>query len=141
MYSLTSQRRRLTAQTIVFASTLAQGFEALETSQFDIALLDIGLPDGNGIELVKQISKKPPATLSVVTTIFDDDGHLFDALRSGACGYLLKGHSMDELEQYFLDAVSGRPALSPSIAQSMLGFFRDSVETNSAATNNGYEET
>ena len=100
MYSLTSQRRRLTAQTIVFASTLAQGFEALETSQFDIALLDIGLPNGNGIELVKQISKKTPATLSFVTTIFDDDGHLFDALRSGACGYLLKGHSMDELEQY-----------------------------------------
>ncbi|MDG1444414.1 MAG: response regulator transcription factor [Pseudomonadales bacterium] len=126
--------------TTISASTLTQGFEALQKNHFDIALLDIGLPDGNGIELVKHISKNSPDTLSVVTTIFDDDGHLFDALRSGACGYLLKGHSASELEHYLLDAVSGRPALSPSIAQSMLGFFRDSQIDNSVAVSNGYEE-
>jgi DNA-binding NarL/FixJ family response regulator len=126
--------------TTISASTLTQGFEALKKNHFDIALLDIGLPDGNGIELVKHISENSPDTLSVVTTIFDDDGHLFDALRSGACGYLLKGHSASELEHYLLDAVSGRPALSPSIAQSMLGFFRDSQIDNSVAVSNGYEE-
>lgn len=51
-------KKAFESPTIVFASTLAQGFEALETSRFDIALLDIGLPDGNGIELVKKKFKR-----------------------------------------------------------------------------------
>jgi len=106
------------------ASTLAAGYEILKRNNFDIALLDIGLPDGNGIDLVRYIHKNQPQTLSVVTTIFDDETHLFDALRSGACGYLLKGYSPKELQKYLVDAVSGRPALSPRIAQSMLNFFR-----------------
>ncbi|PCI79693.1 MAG: DNA-binding response regulator [SAR86 cluster bacterium] len=111
---------------IVTASTLSQGLEILKSRIFDMALLDLGLPDGSGIELVKYIGAHHPGSLIVVTTIFDDEEHLFDALRSGACGYLLKGHSPDELQNYLVDAVSGRPALSPKIAQSMLGFFRQS---------------
>lgn len=117
---------------IVTASTLSQGQEILKSQMFDIALLDIGLPDGNGIELVKYISAHHPASLIVVTTIFDDEEHLFEALRSGACGYLLKGHSPEELQQYLVDAVSGRPALSPKIAQSMLSYFRQIPEQSDA---------
>lgn len=116
------------------ASTLAGGLSILEHKQFDMALLDLGLPDGNGTELVKYISKHHQNSLSVVTTIFDDEEHLFDALRAGACGYLLKGHSAAELERYLLEAVSGRPALSPKIAQSMLGFFRQELEESESDT-------
>jgi DNA-binding NarL/FixJ family response regulator len=112
------------------ASTLAAGLEIVGRSSFDIALLDIGLPDGNGIELVRYIDKHHPDTLSVVTTIFDDESYLFDALRSGACGYLLKGYSPEELQKYLIDAVSGRPALSPRIAQSMLSFFHSEDRPN-----------
>lgn len=121
--------------TIVTASTLARGLEILKTQIFDMALLDLGLPDGSGIELVKYIGAHHPDSLIVVTTIFDDEEHLFEALRSGACGYLLKGHSPNELQQYLVDAVSGRPALSPKIAQSMLGFFRQSQTEPSEASN------
>lgn len=118
---------------IVTASTLAKGLQILESQIFDMALLDLGLPDGSGIELVKYIGAHHPKCLIVVTTIFDDEEHLFDALRSGACGYLLKGHSREELQQYLVDAVSGRPPLSPKIAQSMLGFFRqDNAESNTS---------
>ncbi len=106
------------------ATTVSVGLEILKRTRFDLALLDLGLPDGNGADLVRYIGLNCPDTLSVVTTIFDDESHLFDALRSGACGYLLKGHSPEELQRYLQDAVSGRPALSPSVAQSMLGFFR-----------------
>jgi DNA-binding NarL/FixJ family response regulator len=109
---------------VSLSSTVAGGMELLNNNHFDIALLDLGLPDGNGVELVQQLSVNAPDTISVVTTIFDDESHLFDALQAGASGYLLKGHSVDELATYLKNALEGRPALSPSIAQSILGYFR-----------------
>ncbi|MEX0618025.1 MAG: response regulator transcription factor [Pseudohongiellaceae bacterium] len=108
------------------AYTFADGLKYLRERSFSMALIDLGLPDGNGIDLVRYASLKQSAMLSIVTTIFDDEEHLFDALRSGASGYLLKGHSPEELATYLKEAVDGRPALSPHIAQSMLGFFRQS---------------
>ncbi len=111
---------------IEIATTLLRGLRILKDNCFDIALLDLGLPDGSGIDLVRYINREHPGTISIVTTIFDDETHLFEALRSGANGYLLKGHSPVELQKYLVDAVSGRPALSPPIAQLMLEFFRKS---------------
>jgi DNA-binding NarL/FixJ family response regulator len=107
------------------AHTFAEGLELLRTNTYSMALLDLGLPDGNGLDLIQYAAKNRRSTLIIVTTIFDDEEHLFDALRSGANGYLLKGHSASELQGYLQEAVSGRPALSPRIAQSMLSFFRN----------------
>lgn len=114
------------------AHTFAEGLKLLRTNTYSIALLDLGLPDGNGLDLIRYAAENRRSTLIVVTTIFDDEEHLFDALRLGANGYLLKGHSPAELGDYLTEAVAGRPALSPRIAQSMLGFFR---ETEAADTN------
>lgn len=90
----------------------------------DLALIDLGLPDGDGTELIQHLKAARPDAYCVVTTIFDDAQHLFPALRSGADGYLLK----DEDEQEFLRAldgiIHGRPPLSPSVAQMMLQQFR-----------------
>jgi DNA-binding NarL/FixJ family response regulator len=114
------------------AHTFAEGLKLLRTNTYSIALLDLGLPDGNGLDLIQYAAENRRSTLIVVTTIFDDEVHLFDALRLGANGYLLKGHSAKELGDYLREAVSGRPALSPRIAQSMLGYFR---ETESSTSN------
>lgn len=114
------------------AHTFAEGLKLLRTNTYSIALLDLGLPDGNGLDLIQYAAENRRSTLIVVTTIFDDEAHLFDALRLGANGYLLKGHSPKELGDYLREAVSGRPALSPRIAQSMLGYFR---ETESSVSN------
>ncbi len=110
--------------TISTAKTYLSGLKLLESIAFDVALIDIGLPDGNGIDLVRHIGTKKLPTITIVTTIFDDENHLFDALRAGASGYLLKGHSPEELQTYLVNAISGKPALSPGVAQSMLSFFR-----------------
>ena len=119
---------------VIIANTLKEGKEQLSNSNFDIALLDIGLPDGNGIELVQLIADKHPETLTIVTTIFDDDAHLFQALKAGAGGYLIKGHTLVELTEFFVNAISGRPALSPSIALSMLSYFRTEEQNSSGQT-------
>jgi DNA-binding NarL/FixJ family response regulator len=107
------------------AYTFAEGLKLLRANTYSMALLDLGLPDGNGLDLIQYAAENRRSTLIVVTTIFDDEAHLFDALRLGANGYLLKGHSPKELNDYLTEAVSGRPALSPRIAQSMLGYFRE----------------
>jgi len=113
---------------VQLSHTFAEGLEYLQSRSYSIALLDLGLPDGDGLDLIKYAAKNHRSTLIIVTTIFDDEEHLFDALRSGASGYLLKGHSPEELANYLGEAVAGRPALSPRIAQSMLGFFRNDKE-------------
>ena len=112
------------APKIDLAQTYTQGLQCLQQQRYSIALLDLGLPDGDGLELIRYLSAQRSDTLIIVTTIFNDEEHLFDALRFGASGYLLKGHSPAELAAYLEDAVAGRPALSPRIANSMLEFFR-----------------
>jgi DNA-binding NarL/FixJ family response regulator len=101
----------------------------------DIALIDIGLPDGNGIDLIRMLADGHPQILPVVTTIYDDDAHLFDAIAAGAKGYLLKDQHADTLVDYLHRIDAGEPPLSPSIAQRMLAHFsrRGTMDPNADA--------
>ncbi|RQW80990.1 MAG: DNA-binding response regulator, partial [Geobacter sp.] len=73
------------------AYTLQEAREKLLAGSMpDIALIDLGLPDGSGVELIEFIQRRSPATLCIVASIYHDDGHIFPALRAGARGYLLK---------------------------------------------------
>ncbi|RIK96044.1 MAG: DNA-binding response regulator [Proteobacteria bacterium] len=89
----------------------------------DIALIDLGLPDGSGIDLIRLLANDYPHVLPVVTTIYDDDEHLFDAIAAGAKGYLLKDQHADTFVSYLHRIEVGEPPLSPSIAQRMLLHF------------------
>lgn len=88
-----------------------------------IALVDLGLPDGSGIDIIHEINRRHARIIPVVTTIYDDDRHLFDAIAAGAQGYLLKDQHPDMLVQYLHRIDDGEPPLSPSIAQRMLRHF------------------
>jgi len=88
-----------------------------------IALVDVGLPDGSGIDLVRELSKYPAAVTPIVTTIYDDDQNLYDAIAAGAQGYLLKDQHPDTFIQYLHRIDKGEPPLSPSIARRMLAHF------------------
>ncbi|TCJ15549.1 response regulator transcription factor [Parasulfuritortus cantonensis] len=93
----------------------------------DIALIDLGLPDGSGVEIIELIQRRFPATLCVVASIYDDDGHVFPALRAGARGYLLKDQPIDRIVEALSGIAAGQPPLSPAIARRMLAFFRPEV--------------
>lgn len=114
-----------TQATIYATNTVKDARSFINKEQFDLALLDLGLPDGSGIDLINLLSEQRTETFCVITTIFDDDENLFQALRAGAIGYLLKGYSVTELEVYLKDLLEGRPALSPTIAHRVLQFFRN----------------
>nr|WP_040296880.1 response regulator transcription factor [Alcanivorax hongdengensis] len=94
----------------------------------ELALVDLSLPDGTGIDFIRQLRQENPACLSVVVTIHDDDRHVFRALRAGAAGYLLKQQSQQELAGRLRGIVKGEPPLSPAIAHRMLATFLQTQE-------------
>jgi len=90
---------------------------------FDVALVDLGLPDGTGIDVVQALHRQQPRCMAVVVTIFDDDEHLFPALQAGAFGYLLKDQAREALVAQLQRIASGEPPLSPPIARRVLSYF------------------
>lgn len=110
---------------VVTASTLAMARKALDKHHFNLAVVDISLPDGNGIDLIKEISEREPETYCVVATIFDDDDHLFAALQAGAQGYLLKEQPKEQLLSRLKGILNGEPPLSPAVARQVLRHFRN----------------
>lgn len=89
-----------------------------------LALVDLGLPDGSGIELIREIKQQHPEVEVVVTTIYDDDSHLLDAMAAGAHGYLLKDRDAEELVTQLRGLERGEAPISPSIARRILDQFR-----------------
>lgn len=105
------------------AATLAAGLRLSASQAPDIALVDLGLPDGSGIELIRDLVQRHPACHVVVTTIYADDQHLFAALRAGAQGYLLKDQPREKTVQALRGITAGEPPLSASIARRLLRVF------------------
>ena len=89
-----------------------------------LAIVDLGLPDGTGIDIVRRLQAEQPDVLPIVATIYDDDAHLFDAIAAGARGYVLKDEEAGLLVSYLQRIERGEPPLSPSIALRMPGPFR-----------------
>lgn len=104
--------------------TVEQSFRWLEQHSPALALVDLSLPDGSGLSIIKHLSENFPECYIVVTTIFDDDRHLFDALRAGASGYLLKDQPRKSIIESLSGIMSGKPPLSPAIARRMLRHFQ-----------------
>lgn len=90
-----------------------------------LAIVDLGLPDGSGLDLLKALPAVAPGCIAVVATIYADDGHLFPALRAGAAGYLLKDEPAERFEAALRGIVDGEPPLSPSIARRVLRTFAE----------------
>jgi DNA-binding NarL/FixJ family response regulator len=83
----------------------------------DVILMDIEMPGITGVEAVKKIRAIDQKTQIIMLTVFDDQGHIFEALQSGANGYLLKRNASDRLVQSIEEVLSGGAPMSPSIAR------------------------
>jgi DNA-binding NarL/FixJ family response regulator len=89
----------------------------------DVALLDVHMP-GSGISAAQRITRQLPDTRVVMLTQSDADDDLFDSLRAGACGYLMKGSDPAELERSLRGVLSGEAAMSPFLVMRVLDQFR-----------------
>ncbi|HVT35749.1 MAG TPA: response regulator transcription factor, partial [Nevskiaceae bacterium] len=105
------------------AASLSAARALLRAALPEIALIDLGLPDGSGVDLIAQLARSAPGCHCIVTTIFADDVHLFPALRAGAQGYLLKDQPREKIVQALQGIVAGEPPLSPVIARRLLSVF------------------
>lgn len=99
----------------------------VSTLRFDLALIDLGLPDGSGTDVVAKLRDAQPEAQSVVVTIHDDDEHLFPALQAGAYGYILKEQSREQIAEQLRRISQGEPPLSPSIARKVISWFAHQV--------------
>jgi len=109
---------------IFSAASIAQARHRVGEVVPDLALIDIGLPDGSGIELIRGLTRIHPETICVVTTVLGDDGHIVGALSAGAQGYLLKGQPPVLIERQLRQIELGIPALSPTIARRIMEHFQ-----------------
>ncbi len=117
-------RQRFDGIEVAHAATLAAGRRLVAQGLApELALIDLGLPDGNGADLIALLARQHPDCTLVVTTLFGDDAHLFPALRAGAHGYLLKDQPEERLAAALDGILRGEPPLSPAIAQRLLRAF------------------
>lgn len=86
----------------------------------DVLLVDLGLPDGSGLEVIAAARRRWPRCASMVCTIFGDEGHVLAAIEAGAMGYLLKDSMADEVVQEVRSLHAGGSPISPLVARKLL---------------------
>ncbi len=119
----TGLRNLLEDEGVVVVGEAAGGAEAVRIVRElapDVVVMDLNMPGMSGVEATRQISTVAPLTRVVVLTISDQDGDVMDAILAGACGYLLKDSSIQELIQGIRSAAVGEALISPSIASKVL---------------------
>ena len=115
------------------AVTRALGLRMLEQPQADVLLVDLGLPDGSGIDVIRAAQKKWPGCNSMVCTTFGDEAHVIRSLEAGACGYLLKDSAPEQLVTEIRNLHAGGSPISPLIARQVLKRFHQPETPASAA--------
>ncbi|WP_420572990.1 response regulator [Kordia sp.] len=91
-----------------------------KNNEIDLVLMDIKMPNMNGIEATKLLKKQYPDIKIVMITVFDDDENILQSIQSGANGYLLKEATAEELHKGILDVMNGGATMTPSIAMKTL---------------------
>lgn len=99
--------------------------EKIAPAQPNLVLMDIQLPDTNGIILTRKVKTRFPDIAVLMLTMFEDDQSVFAAMQAGASGYVLKGISNDEMMVSIQTAATGGAVFSPNVAQYMLAHFRN----------------
>ena len=115
---------------IICAASIDCATELVDANEFSIAILDICLPDGSGISILKHIKQSQPTTLCIMSTIFDDHKNIFSALQAGADGYIIKGDSRDAFKNSLERITKGEPPLSPAVARMIMGYFKQNQPVN-----------
>ncbi len=104
-----------------------EALEQIEKAKPDLVLMDLKMPDMNGVIATRKIREKHPDISILILTTFDDDEWLFDAIRSGASGYLLKDRPRGELISAIKGTVRGGSYVDPAVAGKLLNIIVQSI--------------
>jgi DNA-binding NarL/FixJ family response regulator len=98
----------------------------------DVVIMDISLPGMNGIECIRQIKDKTPSTQFMMFTVYENDEKVFEALKAGASGYLLKNTGLVQLVESLKELHQGGSPMSANIARKLVTLFRDNQKQTEA---------
>lgn len=104
--------------------TVREAVSRIEGASWDMALVDLGLPDGSGLDIIRRLKATSPDTICIVSTVLGDDAHVVAALSAGAQGYILKGQPEAIVRRQLVQLQFGIPALSPPIARRIMDHFQ-----------------
>lgn len=102
------------------AYTVQKALGMIKETAFDIALIDLGLPDGDGTQLIEYITNTYPDRMKLILSSFSDEVKVINAISKGANGYLLKDSTGIDICQSIMDVLDGGAPMSPSIARYLL---------------------
>ena len=105
------------------AETGARALDLADTLAPDVVLMDLRMPDLDGIEATRRLTREGPTPAVVVLTMFEDDDSVFAAMRAGARGYLLKGADQEEIVRAIRAAAAGEAIFGPEIAARVISHF------------------
>jgi len=119
------------------ASNGREVLDVLARTSADVVLMDVQMPFMDGIEATRAVRNAYPQVKVIILTTFEKDEYIFEGIRAGAIGYLLKDTTSDKLAQAIRAAVQGESVLQPSVASKVLAEFTrlSDKETRPAAAN------
>lgn len=103
-----------------------------QNHNIDVVIMDINMPEMNGIETTEKISQQYPNIKIIMSTVFDDEQNIFDAIMAGASGYLLKDESPAMVHRSIFEALEGGAPMSSLIARKSLSLIRNGVTSKMA---------
>lgn len=115
------------------AGTRAEGLALLQNPPADVLLVDLGLPDGSGIDVIRAAVLQWPSCSIMVCTNFGDETHVMRSIEAGAAGYLLKDSSPAKMIDEIRSLASGGSPISPIIARQVLARFRQNSSPGGTA--------
>ena len=117
-------------QVTALAENGRQLMDLLASQQPEIILMDVRMPELDGVQATREVKMHYPEVKIIILTTFDDDEYVFNALKYGASGYLLKGVSVPELTQAVRTVVSGGAMINPNIALKVVKLFSQLAQGN-----------
>ena len=106
--------------------SLQQAYAALAAHPPDVLLVDLGLPDGNGLDLIRFVMQSGLPCQTLVISVFGEDDKVFECIEAGASGYLIKGQGDADQAAHLHDLFAGGSPVSPRIARRLLAAVRQS---------------
>lgn len=119
------------------AGTAAEALRRIPLLAPDVALLDARLPDGNGIDVCREVQVSSPGTRCLILTSYDDDDALFAAVMAGASGYLLKQIRGTSLTEAVAHVAAGHSLIDPTLVERLLDRLRRPEAETGAGTGSG----
>lgn len=119
--------------TLIFAQTLKQAMQVLKQHPISLALVDLGLPDGNGLEFIQALREEDETTPVIVISAWSTQETIFSAIQNGATGYILKERDDFEIMLSIRSALRGGAPIDPFIAQQILSKVDFTVTENTSS--------